>query len=280
MAQGRLEANLYADEVALKKLQLELAEAALTAPVSGTVTAVYAKKGAAGNGLMFVIEDTENLIVKTSLKEYDISSVREGMPALIKSDATGEEEFEGKVTKIYPTARKGENGQTASGTIEFPTDVSLSSGGSGLRIGMNVRLNIITESKENVWAIPYDAVTTDAAGRQVVYVLRPDPQGGQVAAAIEVQTGMETDFYIEISSDALQEGDQIISTPGAVSDGMPVSALPLGGAADLGEAVAVQAQPENGGEKDAPDEESRQEQPENGTEASADSGDGSEQSEG
>lgn len=276
--QGQLEANLYADEVALKKLQLELEEATVTAPVSGTVTAVYAKEGAAGNGLMFVIEDTENLIVKTSLKEYDIGSVKEGMPAVIKSDATGEEEFAGRVSKIYPTARKGENGHTASGSIEFPTDVSLSSKGNGLRIGMNVRLNIITESKQNVWAIPYDAVTTDAAGRQVVYLLRTDDEGRQTASAVEVTTGMETDFYIEITSDELQEGDQIISTPGVVSDGMPVSVLSSGGMAELGEALAVQAQPQESSEEDSSASDSQPEQ--EGADASEDSGNASGQSEG
>lgn len=253
VAQSKLEANLYADEISLKRMQMELADAAVTAPISGTVTAVYAKEGASGNGLMFVIEDTEDLVIKTNLKEYDIAEVREGMPALIKSDATGETEFEGKVAKIYPTARKGENGQTASGAIEFPTDVALLSTGAGLRIGMNVRLNIVTEKKENVWAVPYDAVTADASGRTVVYVLRPGENGKQVATAVEVEVGMETDFYIEIQSDGLQEGDTIVSDPGMVTDGMEVAALPSAGMADLGEALAVQAQPEenaDGGDAD------------------------------
>ena len=241
VAQSKLEANLYADEVALKKLRMELEDAQVTAPISGTVTAVYAQVGSAGNGLMFVIEDTDDLVIRTSLKEYDITSVREGMPAVIRSDATGDTEFAGRVEKIYPTARKGENGQTLSGSTEFPADVALTERGTGLRIGMNVRLGIITEQKEDVWAVPYDAVVTDAAGNAIVYVLRDDGAGGQVAAAVPVTTGMETDFYLEVRSDGLQEGDRVISEPGAVSDGMPVSALPLGGAADLGDALPVQA---------------------------------------
>lgn len=241
VAQSKLEANLYADEVALKKLRMELEDAQVTAPISGTVTAVYAQVGSAGNGLMFVIEDTDDLVIRTSLKEYDIASVREGMPAVIRSDATGDDEFAGKVEKIYPTARKDGNGQTVSGATEFPADVALTERGTGLRIGMNVRLGIITESKEDVWAVPYDAVAADAAGNPVVYVLRDNGEGGQMAAAIPVTTGMETDFYVEVSSQGLQEGDQVISDPSALSDGMPVSALPFNGASGAGDAMPVQA---------------------------------------
>ena len=81
---------------------------------SGTVTAVYASVGASGSGLLFVIEDTQALIVKTTVKGYDIGSVKVGMPAAIKSDATGEREIMGTVLSIAPAANKDRTGMTGN----------------------------------------------------------------------------------------------------------------------------------------------------------------------
>lgn len=238
--QSKIAADLSADQLALQKLRMDLADSTLVSPIAGTVTAVYAKEGAPGNGLMFVVENTDSLIVKTSLREYDIASVTEGMPVTIKSDATGEDVFEGEVSRIYPTAKKGDDGTTKSdGNVEFETDIALTSPESGLRIGMNVRLNIITAQKENVWAVPYDAVFTNKDGQSAVYVARPNPEGNLTAVSIPVSTGLETDFYIEVSSDGLQDGDQVISDPSNIQEGAAVTSL--SGSGNVGQAMAVSA---------------------------------------
>lgn len=227
---SRITSNTAARQIALQKLRLDLEDSVVTAPISGTVTAVYAKEGAAGGGLLFVVEDTDNLLIKTKLREYDITTVKEGMPVTIKSDATGEDVFDGEVQRISPAAVKGENGTTKTdGSVEFETDVALVTEDSGLRIGMNVRLNIITAKKEGVWAVPFDAVTTDAQGQSILYVARPGEKDKQVAAAVPVTTGMETDFYIEITSDSLEDGDFIITDPSNITDGMEI--LPTGAGA-------------------------------------------------
>lgn len=60
---------------------------------------------------MFVVEDTDSLVIKTKLKEYDIASVEVGMPVVIKSDATGEQEFMGHISHISPAAVKSSTGE-------------------------------------------------------------------------------------------------------------------------------------------------------------------------
>ena len=74
-----IDGDLTSQQISLKKLQKDLSESTVTAPISGTVTAVYAKEGVPASGLLFVIENTDDLLVKTSLKEYDVASVQEGM---------------------------------------------------------------------------------------------------------------------------------------------------------------------------------------------------------
>ena len=184
-----------------------------------------------------MVENTDDLVIKTALKEYDVATVQEGMPTEIKSDATGEEVFEGTVGRIYPTAVKASDGSTRTdGGVEFETEVSINDPAStGLRVGMNVRLNIVTQKKENVWAVPFEAVGTDAQGQSVVYVAKPNEEGAMIATAVPVTTGMETDFYLEISSDGLADGDQVLSDASTVIPGMPVTlAAGMGGAAPAG----------------------------------------------
>lgn len=224
-----LSADMTAEQLSLQKLQQSLADSTVKAPISGTVTAVYAKEGLPGNGLLFVIENTERLVVKTSVREYDVAALRAGMPAVIKSDATGEREFDGEVLRIAPAAAKAADGSTAAkngGAVEFETEVSLTGAEDALRIGMNVRLNIILEKKDNVLSVPYDAVTTDENGDDVVYVARAGEDNGYTVQAVPVTIGMETDFFIEVTTDALAEGDLIITDPGSASPGDAVRLMP------------------------------------------------------
>lgn len=230
----RAASDMTAQQIALKKLQMSLDDAVIRAPAAGTVTAVYAQEGGPGSGLMFVVEDTEDLVVKTKIREYDIAAIQEGMPTVIKSDATRETEYEGTVRYISPTAVKSETGDTKTGSVEFATDIGLAEDQKGLRVGMNVRLNIILDKKENIMSVPYDSVATNEEGKSIVYVVRPgtDPEqeGKLFATPIEVQTGLETDFYMEISSADLAEGDQIIADPtgSGVTPGTEVVMKPSG----------------------------------------------------
>lgn len=63
------------------------------------------------------------------------------------------------------------------------------------------------------------AVGTDAQGQSVVYVAKPNEEGAMIATAVPVTTGMETDFYLEISSDGLADGDQVLSDASTVIPG-------------------------------------------------------------
>lgn len=204
--------DLTADQLALQQLQMQLEDSTVRSPISGTVTAVYAKEGAPAGSLLFVIEDTNDLLIKTTLKEYDIVAVEEGMPTVVKSDATGEMEYEGEVARVYPTAAKTADGQTkSSGSVEFETDVALLTGQDDLRVGMNVRLNVVVDQKKDVYAVPFDAVSTNENGESIVYLAKPDETGMLTAQPVVVQTGLETDFYIEISGEEIKDGAQVIT---------------------------------------------------------------------
>lgn len=215
-------------EIAIQSLQKNLDDATITAPVSGVVTAVYAEVGEPGNGLLFVIEDTDALKITTNIREYDVGNIEVGMPVVIRSDATGDKEISGTVTYIAPAANKTENGNTLTAddsTVEFEAEVQVNDADSGLRIGMNTRLTVLLEERSDVYGVPYDAVVEKADGSEVVYAVEPssEKEGSYVVTEVPVTTGLETDFYIEVSGDGITDGLSIVSDPQSVAPGMEVT---------------------------------------------------------
>lgn len=215
-------------EIAIQSLQDTLADATITAPVSGVVTAVYAEEGQPGNGLLFVIEDTDSLKITTNIREYDVGNIEVGMPVVIRSDATGDKEISGTVTYIAPAANKTENGNTLTAddsTVEFEAEVQVNDADSGLRIGMNTRLTVLLEERSDVYGVPYDSVVEKADGSEVVYAVEPssEKEGSYVVTEVPVTTGLETDFYIEVSGDGITDGLSIVSDPQSVAPGMEVT---------------------------------------------------------
>jgi len=196
--------------ISIQSLQADLAKCTITAPVSGTITAVEAVEGNAGNGLLFVIQDAGNLKILTNIKEYDIDSVQTGHRVIIKADATGDREFVGILSKIAPTSTLTKTGKTTSSTdAEYEAEVSVSSGADGLRIGMNTRLRIVTEEKSDVYSVPYEAVKTDENGQAFLFTLQITDKE-TTTRAIPVETGMENELYIEVSGADLADGLEVV----------------------------------------------------------------------
>jgi len=132
-------ANLEHMELALQQLELDLQDATITAPIDGTVTAVVAREGAPALGLMFVIEDMEDLRIITGFREYDLSRIYEGMEVAITTDATGDAVHSGIISRINPAAIPG------LPIVEFEAEILIVSANAGLRIGMNARIDINLE---------------------------------------------------------------------------------------------------------------------------------------
>lgn len=222
---SRIQADTTAQEISLQLLYKQLEDSTITSPITGVVTEVNAEEGVPASGVMFVIEDVEQLEISTSIKEYDVTTVKEGMPVVIRTDAIDGEEFEGVLSEIAPTGVKSPSG----GAVTFAAKVKIPKPGA-LRVGMNTRMDIVLEEKENVFRVPFDAVHVAEDESFYITVVIPNESGEKNAAPfvtknIPVTTGMETDFYVEILSDELEEGMQIIPSGDVYAEGTPVQVM-------------------------------------------------------
>ena len=192
---------------ALEALEDAMDEFSLKAKTSGYIATVPAKVGdnlsAQGNTTVCTIQDTDNLVVNISIYEYDIDKVYEGMPAKITSDSF-EGEIDGIVTEVSPVAT---GGRTASAT--FAVKVRVLNGNNGLHVGVNAKVKLIVSQKDDCWNVPLDAVETKENGDKVVYLKTGGEGLNMTFKEVKVTTGEQNDYYIEIDSPELKDGDEI-----------------------------------------------------------------------
>ena len=220
---SQIAVNNEARLISLERLERQLEDSIIRAPISGTVTASFSTVGSMGSGLMFVIEDTENLKITTRIREYDATQVRVGMPVEIRTDSTGATIFDGEISSIDPTALRNAMGDIANiGDVEFGAEIAVLSTDTPLLIGMNTRLTVILDQRENILFVPFDAVGFDMAENAYVFVIDVSGSRG-TARRVPVEIGLETDFFVEIISDGLAPGMRVLNNAAAVTEGMEVA---------------------------------------------------------
>ncbi|MCM1329429.1 MAG: efflux RND transporter periplasmic adaptor subunit [Ruminococcus sp.] len=205
--------------IILQNYKDKLEYAVVTAPCDGIITAVNAEEGAAATGALFTIEDLDSLVISASVGEYDIPYITEGMEAVIRCDALGSAEFNGKITDVAPT---GAAGMSNSG-VSYKIEASVEGDGGRLYTGMTAKLNIISEKKAGALTVTYDALATDGDGNDVVYIAEKDETGVYRAKKVVVTVGLETDYEAEIISSELKDGMFALTNTELLEDGMVVN---------------------------------------------------------
>ena len=185
----------------LDELKSQLEECSLKAEQSGTVTSLNATVGSSCSmEAAATIQDLNSLQVDITIKEADINNASIGQACHITSDASTET-LEGTLTQIDPTSNNGSFGAT----------VTITSLSDDIHIGMNASVEIIVSSSENVYQVPLDAVGEEN-NEKFVYRKTSGEGTDMQFEKITVTTGASNDYYIEISSDELSEGDVVRSS--------------------------------------------------------------------
>ncbi|MFO0950193.1 MAG: efflux RND transporter periplasmic adaptor subunit [Isosphaeraceae bacterium] len=109
---------------------------------------------------LFTLPDLSQMEVVAILHETVVTKVKPGMPAWVRVEALPGREYEGVVMSIspLPMPQSERRGEPSSNITYFQAKVKLTSPPSGLRPGMTSELEIVTQEKRGVLAIPYTAV--------------------------------------------------------------------------------------------------------------------------
>lgn len=200
----------------------------ITAPISGQVISKSIKAGdnisksSSGSTTMAVIYDLSEVTFEMSVDELDVRSVAVGKKVEITADAVEGKIFTGTVTNISLESSQ------SNGVTNYPVTVTLDEVGD-LLPGMNVDGRIILDEAKDTLMIPVDALMR---GNRV-YVKDDtvtEAQGGIPAGfrAVEVETGLVNDEYVEILS-GLEEGETVYVSESS-KNSTAVMMMPMGGA--------------------------------------------------
>lgn len=171
----------------------------VTAPSGGYVTSVNVVAGGlAGQSMAaVVISDTSVLELNASLSEYLISSVKVGDTVNVNIESASDEPFTGTITQISEAPTQG--------TYTYPVTVKVNDPKGVIKAGMFAEVRLISARKENVVAVPSDAVVTSSGEKKVV-VLNSD---GETVTLKNVEVGVDNGTTAEITS-GLNTGETIV----------------------------------------------------------------------
>jgi HlyD family secretion protein len=245
------EARASGQQALLRGESSQRYKATTLSPLTGVVVDIPARVGQfAVAGLsttsLMTIADMTTINVEVNVDETEIAQVEVGQPAKVKVDATGEREITGVVVQKNPLAvsRSDTQGTGLGARVnvqeakEFKVIIELKDlpdeARNSLKPGMTATATVTTKTKQNVLAVPLQAIVEKAPSPT------PSPGGpaGQVPAAtpvgekpkdvkgvyvldgkkvkfIPVETGITGESDIEIVS-GLQPNLEVITGPSRV----------------------------------------------------------------
>ena len=201
-------------QVAAARASLEFAAAQvdyarITAPISGVVASVATEEGETvaasfAAPTFLTLLDPARLEVWAYVDETDIGRIRAGQTARFTVDTYGDEEFEGRVAAVHPTAEIRDN------VVDYVTVVQFRPpNGRTLRPEMTATVRIALDMRQNALALPVRAVRWQGTR---AYVLVPLPHSATSGAGTErrwVTPGLKDESYVEILN-GLREGDEVL----------------------------------------------------------------------
>ncbi len=204
----------------LDKLAEQIKNCTVKAPKSGIITSLNVAEGSIPTtDALMTIEDKDALKITVQIAESDILKVQEGLPAVVKTTATGDKEFPATVSRVVNIYKSNSNALTGESSGGYSAEITIDEKDSGLLIGMNAKVRIILGEKKDVMAVPYESIVEDEDGSKHVIIAEKQPDNTYRAKLAKVETGMEGSYYTEVTSAELKEGDKIVMSGGDYKDG-------------------------------------------------------------
>jgi RND family efflux transporter MFP subunit len=191
-----------------RKLSYEVAKSAynnlventtLVSPVSGVVTARNFDVGDMASCYpVLVVEQIRPVKIMINVSESLFSKVKRGMKVYVTLDAYGDEQFEGRIARIYPTINNT--------TRTYQVEVSIPNNDERVRPGMFARVNLPYATVNRV--IISDRAVNKLMGSGDRYVFIYNPADSTVRYS-KVELGQRLDYEYEVLS-GVEDGEQVV----------------------------------------------------------------------
>ncbi len=197
--------NLQALDEAHKKMEAQMRNSEIRAPMDGLLTAVSTIDGelvAEGNQLFTV--SSRKTYVRGEVNEEDVGEVKPGMKAKVQLYAYRTQTFAARVSSIQPAADPDTQRYTVILEMEKPPD--------NLMAGMTGEMNIITGSHENALLVPTRALLVDQAliVKRGIVQRRTIKVGFRTLDFAEALSGVSTgDRVVVADQDRLRPGEPV-----------------------------------------------------------------------
>jgi RND family efflux transporter MFP subunit len=197
--------NLQALDEAHKKMEAQMRNSEIRAPMDGLLTAVSTIDGelvAEGNQLFTV--SSRKTYVRGEVNEEDVGEVKPGMKAKVQLYAYRTQTFAARVSSIQPAADPDTQRYTVILEMEKPPD--------NLMAGMTGEMNIITGSHENALLVPTRALLVDQAlvVKRGIVQRRTIKVGFRTLDFAEALSGVSTgDRVVVADQDRLRPGQPV-----------------------------------------------------------------------
>jgi len=160
--------------------------------------------------LFLIAEDLTKMQVNADVSESDIGMVHADQTVRFRVDAYPDRIFEGRVREVRNSPMSVQNVVTYDVVIDVANEDLV------LRPGMTATVTLATATRSDILTVPLRALrfrprkvaipSPSGPGLATIWI----QNGGQEPEAVQVETGLRDDSAIEVSSDRIADGDEII----------------------------------------------------------------------
>lgn len=216
---ARSSAENKASMVSVSEAQLEIAQrnlgdAEVKAPFDGVVGERIANQGESLpiDGKILALLDTSHVEVAAQMPAADVVRLKVDQPVTVTLEGFGDHEFQGRITRISPTAQPGSR--------SIPVYVEITDRHDALRGGLFAMGSVVVAEKGHALAVPTSAIRKDDQGDYVLAV----ENGVLVKKPVGAVRTWSRGELVEVKG--LESGMTIVSAPlPGLKAGQPVKVL-------------------------------------------------------
>ncbi len=197
--EARTEMQVAESEVDLWQTRVKLGE--ILANKNGVITRKFVEAGdaVASNERIFQLADNSILVARVGVAERDVVRLDQGDPVSVRIDAFSGNSFDGSIRRIFPSAEE------TSRLVTVEVEISQNHDDMLIRPGYLARVQIRTDHRPDVLAVPSESLLASGRNESFVYIIDENDE----LKRRDVETGVSRRNWTEIL-DGLEAGDVVV----------------------------------------------------------------------